>query len=175
MNININDSQLLRMVYNHVQHYNPDKYWKMREEVINPNSKLPKILRIYYLFRIKRMDAFNKASMGTDLGHGATFANRPALMHGLNGIIISRFARIGKNCQIYQQVTIVQVGPDEIATSAIIGDDCVIGAGAKIVAAVKIGNNVKIGANAVVTKDIPNNCTVVGVPARIIKRDGIRV
>lgn len=166
MNVNINN-YFIKTLKNCIQHYNHEKYWKMRSEVINPNSNIPKIARLYYLFRIKRMDAFNNASMGTDLGGGAQFKTAPILLHGLNGIFVSHFAVIGANCTIAQQVTIAQsVGE----TSATIGDNCFISAGAKIVSAVKIGNNVVIGANAVVTKDIPNDCTVGGVPAQIIKR-----
>jgi serine acetyltransferase len=140
----------------------------MRSEVINPNSKLLKIIRFYYLYRIKRMDGYNNASMGTDLGNGAKFATPPHLVHGLNGIIISHYAKIGKNCVINQQVTIAQCSNNKAAT---IGDNCFIGAGAKIIGDVKIGNNVKIGANAVVVKDIPDNCTAVGVPARNIYKE----
>lgn len=148
-----------------IQHYNHHKYWKMRHEVINAESKVSKLIRLYYLFRIKKMDAFNNASMGTDLGKGAFFASHPHLPHGLNGIMVSHYAKIGKNAVIYQQVTIAQ---GEVETSAIIGDNCFIGAGAKILGNVHIGNNVKIGANAVIVKDIPDNYTAVGNPARII-------
>jgi serine O-acetyltransferase len=57
----------------------------------------------------------------------------------------------------------------------IIGNNVYIGAGAKILGSITIGDNVIIGANAVVTRNVPPNCTVAGVPARIIKRDGVRV
>lgn len=171
MSININNP-FIKVVFNMVNHYNHEKYWKMRKEVINSNSKVPKLIRLYYLFRIKRMDAFNKSSMGTGFGYGATFETPPILAHGLNGIIISPYAKIGKNCTIYQQVTIAEYSS---TTSATIGDNCVIGAGAKIVRDVTIGNNVKIGANAVVTADIPDNCTVVGIPAKIVKMNGKKV
>lgn len=150
-----------------VQHYNPKKYWKMRSIVIDPNNNTPKLLKLWYFFRIKRMDAYNNASMGTSIGNGAHFATPPILYHGLNGIIVSHFARIGKNCIINQQVTIAG---GKLAESVTIGDNCIIGAGAKIVGPCKIGNNVKIGANAVVAKDVPDNCTVVGT-MRIIQHD----
>jgi serine O-acetyltransferase len=74
-------------------------------------------------------------------------------------------SRFGKNCTIYQNVTIA--GKDNF--EPVIGDNVVIGAGAVIIGNVNIGNNVIVGANAVVTKDFPDNCTVGGVPARIIK------
>lgn len=148
-----------------IQHYNPKKYWKYREKVVNKN-KSNILMKYYYLYKIKKSDAFNNASMGTNINRGAIFKTPPILPHGLNGIIISYYAVIGKNCVIRQQVTIAQNNNNE---APIIGDNVVIGAGAKIIGNVKIGNNVIIGANAVVTKDAEDNRTVVGVPARVIK------
>lgn len=150
-----------------VQHYNPKKYWRRRAIVINPKSKVPKIIRLYYLFYIKKCDAFNNASMGTDLGNGAIFKEIPHLPHHLNGIIIGHDVIIGKHCTIFQQVTIAH-GTETKHT--IIGDNCLIGKGAIILGGCKIGDNVKIGANAVVVGDVPSNSTVVGVPGRIVKR-----
>lgn len=171
MNIDIHKGFTKKLLA-HIQHYDHEKYWKMRQEVVNPNSKKSKLVRLYYLYKIKKSDAFNNASMGTDLGAGAQFAEPPKLPHHLNGIIISHYAKIGKNCTILQQVTISQ-GENE--TSATIGDNVMIGAGAKIIGNVKIGDNVKIGANAVVTKDIPSNSVAVGVPATVVKINGVRV
>lgn len=162
-------NKIVKIMQSYVQHYNHEKYWKMREEVINPKSKKCKLIRLYYLYKIKKSDAFNNASFGTNMGSGAKFDSPPILYHHLNGIIISYHAKIGKNCTIYQQVTISDDSHNP-NLSAIIGDNVIIGAGAKIIGHVKIGNNVKIGANAVVTHDITDNSTVVGVPARIIKK-----
>lgn len=81
------------------------------------------------------------------------------------GIVIGKGVKIGNNATIYQNVTI---GQNKDCYPSI-GDNVVIYAGAKIFGNIKIGNNVIIGANAVVNKDIPNNCTVAGVPAKIIK------
>lgn len=126
-----------------------------------------KLRQIIYLFRIKRMDAFNNASMGTDIGFGAHFETPPHLQHGLNGIIVSHYAHIGKDAWIAQQVTIGQSIDQNVAPQ--IGDNCIIGAGAKIIGGITIGDNVTIGANAVVTNDVPDNCIVAGIPAKIIK------
>lgn len=71
-----------------VQHYNPDKYWRYRKIVVNPHSRWPKIIKLYMLYYIKKCDAFNNASLGTDINQGAVFKTRPEFPHGLNGVII---------------------------------------------------------------------------------------
>ncbi|PSL40739.1 transferase family hexapeptide repeat protein [Planomicrobium soli] len=164
MNLNT-DSKFVQMAMNFVQHYDDIKYWKMRKSVIDPNSNAPTIVKLIYLFRIKRMDAFNNASFGTNIGQGAFFSEPPQLPHGLNGIIIHPNVRIGKGCVLHQQVTI---GDNHDGKAPTIGENCFIGAGAKIVGDIIIGNNVKIGANCVVFQDIPDNATVVIEKPRII-------
>ena len=149
-----------------VQHYNPKKYWKFRQQVIGQNQ-VPKIIKLFKLFYIKRCDAFNNASLGTHIGYGATFDSIPKFPHGLYGIIVSHNARIGKNATIFHQVTIGE-GTGGAPT---IGDNCLIGAGAKITGNIHIGNNVKIGTNCVVVEDIPDNATVVLSKPRIIIRE----
>lgn len=158
------NSKLVEYILNRIQHYNPKKYWKRRFEVINPNSKKTKLTRMLWLLYIKKTDAFNNCSFGTDLGNGAVFKTIPYLPHKLNGIIIGYNVVIGENCTICQHVTIVH-GATSPTT---IGNNCFIGTGAVILGGVNVGDNVKIGANAVVTKDVPSDCTVVGVPAKIV-------
>ena len=166
--MNINPQKgITKIIHSIIIHYNHEKYWKRRAKVTNPKSKLPKLIKLWYLLQLKRTDAFHNASMGTDLNSGAKFLTPPILPHHLNGIIISHYANIGKNATIYQQVTIAQ---SENRKSATIGNNCVIGAGAKIIGEVTIGDNVTIGANSVVTKDIPDNVVMAGVPAKIIRK-----
>lgn len=105
-----------------------------------------------------------------DIPYKATIGKGALFPHYALGIVIHPDAIIGKNCQINQNVTIG--GRSGLKTLPTIGDNVLIGAGAKVIGSVVIGNNVQIGANAVVVKDIPDNCVVVGVPARIIKKDG---
>ncbi len=92
------------------------------------------------------------------------------IQHGICTIISAD--SIGENCWINQQVTI---GYSDKTHRPIIGNNVMITAGAKIIGGVKIGDNVTVGANAVVVKDVPDNCVVVGVPAYIVKRNGVRV
>lgn len=158
------ENPIVRFVINKVQHYDHEKYWEMRNEVINPNSRKPNLIRYIYLLRIKKMDSFHNASMGTDLGRGAHFLKPPKFPHGLNGIVVSYYANIGINCNLFQRVTIAE----KDHKAATIGNNCIIGAGAVIIGDIIIGDNVIIGANSVVTKDIPSNSTVAGVPAKLI-------
>lgn len=91
------------------------------------------------------------------------------IQHGFSTIVM---ADLGANCWINQQVTI---GYKDKTGRPKIGDNVRITAGAKVLGNITIGDNVTVGANAVVIKDVPANCVVVGVPAYILKRDGMVV
>lgn len=101
---------------------------------------------------------------GGYIGPDAVIGENISLPHGLHGIFISRYAVVGDNCWIYQNVTIGEVN----GKAPVIGDNCLIGAGAVIIGDIEIGRYVKIGAGAVVNTDIPDNCTVVSQPVRIL-------
>ena len=88
------------------------------------------------------------------------------------GIIVNPYAVIGKNCNLSQQVTLGKANRGEKKGYPVIGDNVYIGPGAKIVGKIKIGNHVAIGANCVVTKDVPDNGVVVGVPGEVISYEG---
>ena len=102
------------------------------------------------------------------IGRGADFGPGFVLIHS-NGVVINTGVRGGRNIFIEHQVTIGA----EKQQAPILGDDIFIGAGAKILGNVRIGSRVKVGTNAVVTKDVPDGATVVGIPARVIKIDGV--
>jgi serine O-acetyltransferase len=99
------------------------------------------------------------------MGRGAQFGPGFVLVHSM-GVVINGRVRGGSNVYIEHQVTIGA----ERGESPILGSDIFIGAGAKVIGAVRIGDGARIGANAVVVDDVPEHCTVVGIPARIVRR-----
>ncbi len=90
------------------------------------------------------------------------------------GVVIGEGVKVGRNVVVYQQVTLggARLGDGRNNNYPEIGDNTVIFAGAVVVGRIKIGKNCTIGANSVVTKDVPDNCTAVGAPARIILNEG---
>ncbi len=92
------------------------------------------------------------------------------IQHGFATVIAA--TSIGENCWINQQVT---VGYSAEKTAPYIRDNVTINAGAKVIGGIRVGNNSIVGANAVVVRNVPDNCTVGGVPAKIIRREGCKV
>jgi serine O-acetyltransferase len=118
---------------------------------------------------------YNKALQvkGSWISADTRFEAIPCFPHGLYGIFISGEVSIGRNCVIFQQVTI---GSNTLIDSSgfgapMIGDNCYIGAGAKIIGKVKVGHNVRVGANAVVVRDVPDNSIVTAGEQRVVPRD----
>lgn len=104
---------------------------------------------------------FSTLLTNVDISPYANISQSVEIWHGL-GVVIGRNSQIGSRVVICQQVTMGSGKPK-------IGDDVFIGAGVKILGDIIIGNNVKIGANAVILEDVPDNCTVAGIPAKIVK------
>jgi len=101
----------------------------------------------------------------TDIGYGFYIGH-------FGNIVVSPYAKIGNNCNINHGVTIGAAYGGKFPGIPIIGDKVYLGPGAKIIGGITIGNNVAIGANCVVTKPIPDNAVVVGVPGKIISYKG---
>jgi len=100
---------------------------------------------------------------GADIG-GAFFID-----HGM-GVVVGETSEIGHHVSLYQGVTLGGTGKERGKRHPTLGDHVVVGAGAKVLGGIRIGDNVKIGANSVVLKPVPDNCTVVGIPGRIIHK-----
>lgn len=107
---------------------------------------------------------------GIEIHPGACIGNGLFIDHG-HGVVIGETVEIGNNVTIYQGVTLGGTGKDIGKRHPTIGDNVMISAGAIILGPFTIGNNVKIGAGSVVLKAVPDNCTVVGIPGKVVKND----
>ena len=94
--------------------------------------------------------------------------------HGM-GVVIGETAEIGDNCTLYQGVTLGGTGKDVGKRHPTLGNNVMVGSGAKVLGPLTVGDNSKIAANAVVLKSVPENSTAVGIPAKVVRRDGVRV
>ncbi|MFA6947440.1 MAG: serine O-acetyltransferase EpsC [Eubacteriales bacterium] len=111
---------------------------------------------------------------GIEIHPGATIGRGLFIDHGA-GVVIGETAELGDNCTLYQGVTLGGTGKDVGKRHPTLGSNVMVGAGAKVLGPFRIGDNTKIAANAVVLEEIPSDCTAVGIPARIVKRDNKRV
>lgn len=107
---------------------------------------------------------------GIEIHPGAQIGKNFFIDHG-NGVIIGETAVVGNNVTLYQGVTLGGTGKEHGKRHPTIGDNVMISAGAKVLGSFTIGENSKIGAGSVVLEAVPPNCTVVGVPGRIVKRN----
>ena len=106
---------------------------------------------------------------GIEIHPGATIGKGFFIDHG-NGVVIGETTVIGDNVTVYQGVTLGGTGKDTGKRHPTIGNNVTIGAGAKVLGPFTVGDNSKIGASAVVLKEVPPNCTVVGNPGRIVQK-----
>lgn len=112
---------------------------------------------------------------GIEIHPGATIGRGFFIDHGM-GVVIGETAVIGDNCQLFHNVTLGGTGKVKGKRHPTIGSNVMVGTGSILLGPITVGSNVNIGANTVVIDhDIPDNCTVVGNPGRIVKLDGNRV
>ena len=111
---------------------------------------------------------------GVEIHPGARIGEGVFIDHGM-GVVIGETAIVGNYCLIYQGVTLGGTGKESGKRHPTLGENVVVGAGAKVLGNLLIGNNVRIGAGSVVLRDVPPDCTVVGIPGRILYRSGVRV
>ena len=111
---------------------------------------------------------------GIEIHPGAKIGKGFFIDHGM-GVVIGETSEIGDNCTLFQGVTLGGTGKERGKRHPTLGNNVVIGAGARILGNITIGDNAYIGAGSVVTKDVPPNSTVVGVPGRIVRLEGKRI
>jgi len=111
---------------------------------------------------------------GVEIHPGATIGKGVFIDHGM-GVVVGETATIGDFGLIYQGVTLGGTGKDSGKRHPTLGRHVVVGAGAKVLGNITISDNVRIGAGSVVLRDVPSDCTVVGIPGRIVYRAGSKV
>ncbi|PYI50161.1 serine O-acetyltransferase [Paenibacillus flagellatus] len=109
---------------------------------------------------------------GIEIHPGARIGRRLFIDHGM-GVVIGETCEIGDDVVLYQGVTLGGTGKEKGKRHPTIGNNVVIASGAKVLGSFRVGDNAKIGANAVVLEEVPENSTVVGLKARIVKRNGV--
>lgn len=113
----------------------------------------------------------NRFFTGIEIHPGAVIGQGLFIDHGM-GVVIGETTIIGDNVTLYQGVTLGGTGKEKGKRHPTIGNNVVISTGAKILGNITLGNNVKVGAGSVVLRNVPDNCTVVGVPGKVVVRDG---
>tara|TARA_B100000674_G_C37972562_1_gene977705 strand:+ start:635 stop:1381 length:747 start_codon:yes stop_codon:yes gene_type:complete len=111
---------------------------------------------------------------GIEIHPGAQIGKSVFIDHGM-GVVIGETAEIGDRCLLYQGVTLGGTGKENGKRHPTLEENVVVGAGAKVLGGIRIGENTRIGAGSVVVKDVQKNCTVVGVPGRIVQQKGAKV
>lgn len=127
-----------------------------------------------HFFRARAISQRALRRTGIEIHPGAVIGKNFFIDHG-SGVVIGETTEIGDNCTVYQGVTLGGTGKENGKRHPTLGNNVMVGAGARVLGPFKVGDNSKIAANAVVLSEVPPNCTAVGVPARIVRRDGVRV
>ncbi len=111
---------------------------------------------------------------GVEIHPAAVIGKGLVIDHGM-GVVIGETAVIGDNCTIYQNVTLGGTGKDHGKRHPTLGNNVLVGTGAKVLGPFTVGDNARIAAGAVVLSEVPADSTAVGVPARIVKKGGVKV
>ena len=125
-------------------------------------------------FLARAISQRSRRRTGIEIHPGATIGRRLVIDHGM-GIVIGETAEIGDDCLIYHGVTLGGTGKDVGKRHPTIGNNVLIGTGAKVLGPIKVGENCRIAANSVVLKEIPEDSTAVGIPARVVRIAGQKV
>lgn len=117
---------------------------------------------------------FSRFLTGIEIHPGATIGDGLFIDHG-TGVVIGETAEVGNNVTLYQGVTLGGTGKEKGKRHPTVGNNVVVSAGAKVLGNITIGDNAKIGAGSVVLGNVPPNTTVVGVPGKIVIRNGVNI
>jgi serine O-acetyltransferase len=129
-------------------------------------------LRIPLLPRL--LSQIGRTLTGVEIHPGAKIGRGVFIDHGM-GVVIGETTVVGDNCLLYQGVTLGGTGKEHGKRHPTLSDNVVVGAGAKVLGAITVGTNTRIGAGSVVLRNVDPDCTVVGVPGRVIHQSGVRI
>jgi len=122
--------------------------------------------KLYWLARF--ISTLARWITGIEIHPGAVIGRRFFIDHGM-GVVIGETSEIGDDCMMYHGVTLGGTSWDKVKRHPTLKDGVIIGAGAKILGPITLGKNVRVGSNSVVVRSVDDNCTVVGIPGRILK------
>ena len=122
----------------------------------------------------RMINTFSRFLTGIDIHPGAKLGPGLFIDHGM-GLVIGETAELGSNVTLYQGVTLGGTGKEKGKRHPTIGNNVVVSSGAKVLGSFKVGDNSKIGSGSVVLKEVPPNSVVVGIPGRVVTRDGVRI
>jgi serine O-acetyltransferase len=125
-------------------------------------------------FLARALSQWARLITGVEIHPGAQIGKRFFVDHGM-GVVIGETAIVGDDVTLYQGVTLGGTGKETGKRHPTINNNVVVGSGAKVLGNITVGENCRIGAGSVVLRDVPDNSTVVGVPAHIVFREGTRV
>ena len=123
--------------------------------------------KLYWLARF--ISTLARWITGIEIHPGAVIGRRFFIDHGM-GVVIGETAEIGDDCMMYHGVTLGGTSWDKVKRHPTLRDGVIIGAGAKILGPITLGKNVRVGSNSVVVRSVDDNCTVVGIPGRVLKK-----
>lgn len=132
-----------------------------------------KLYKNEHYFSARCISQIARGLTGIEIHPGATIGEGLFIDHGM-GVVIGETTEIGNNCTLYQGVTLGGTGKDQGKRHPTLGDNVLVGAGARVLGPINVGANSKIASGAVVLRDVPENSTAVGSPARVVRRDGVR-
>jgi serine O-acetyltransferase len=128
--------------------------------------------KLFFIARV--ISQISRFFTGIEIHPGAKIGRRFFIDHGM-GVVIGETCEIGDNVTVYQGVTLGGTGKEKGKRHPTVKDNALIATGAKVLGSITIGENAKVGAGAIVLNDVPDNSTVVGMKARVVIRDGVKI
>jgi serine O-acetyltransferase len=126
----------------------------------------------YFIARV--ISQLSRFFTGVEIHPGAIIGRRFFIDHGM-GVVIGETCEIGDNVTIFQGVTLGGTGKEKGKRHPTIRDNALVATGAKVLGSIIVGENSKVGAGSVVLKDVPPNSTVVGIPGKVVIKNGVKV